>query len=142
MNARIVTALMGLSLAGAASGSELIVVSGEAKGGQVLSLDFVADGSATALEARLDIGAGEAMKVDTSGCARSLPKSHLGSCVFNGKELVVIVYSMSNAPLPPGMVDLGTVSISGGQMAKKAMVSSLVVAAPDGQAVESKSSIN
>jgi hypothetical protein len=133
------------SLAGApAVANELLVVDGGlTKSGRTFSLDFNSDGRGTAIEARMDVGAeAKGSRVDVSKCVAKLPATHTGSCVFNGKEVVILVYSATNALLPAGMIDLGTVSVSGGnsaELAKGIRVTSFIVAAPD--ATELRSSV-
>jgi hypothetical protein len=121
----------------------LLVDGGLAKAGRTFSLDFNSDGRGTAIEARIDVGAeAKGSRVDVSKCVVKLPASHTGSCVFNGKEVVILVYSATNALLPAGMIDLGTVSVSGGtgaELAKGMRVTSFIVAAPD--ATELRSSV-
>jgi hypothetical protein len=121
----------------------LLVDSGLSKSGRVFSLDFNSDGRGTAIEARIDVGATEkGVGVDVSKCAGKLPATHTGSCVFNGKEVVILVYSATNALLPAGMIDLGTVSVSGSagaELAKGMRVTSFILAAPD--ATELRSSV-
>lgn len=141
-NVLAVVAGVALSIVGGSvAANELVVVdSGASKSGRSFSLDFRSDGRATALEVRLDIGArGKDAVVDVSKCATKLPATHTGSCVFNGEQLVVLVYSATNALLPAGMLDLGTVSIGGrsGGHAKGVRVAELIVAGPDAQPVTS-----
>lgn len=122
--------------------NNLIVVGDQSKSSTSLySLDFQSDGTATALELRLQVGGNEKTKVDTKACAKSLPKTHSGSCVYNGKELVVLVYSERNALLPQGLLDLGTVRISGYSNNKAVTVTSFIAGSPDGQAVSSAASV-
>jgi hypothetical protein len=126
----------------AAANELLLVDGGLGKGGRAFSLDFNSDGRGTAIEARIDVGAQEkGARVDVSKCVSKLPSTHTGSCVFNGKEVVILVYSATNALLPAGMIDLGTVSVAGAgaDLAKDMRVSSLIVAAPD--ATELRSSV-
>jgi len=124
------------------SANKLIIVGDQSKAADSFySLDFQSDGNATALELRLQVAGGKRVKVDTRSCAKSLPKSHTGSCVFNGKELVVLVYSERNALLPVGLLDLGTVRISGVTNKKAIAVSSFIAGSPSGQAVSSSTSV-
>lgn len=124
----------------AAGANELLLVDGGlSKAGRAFSLDFRSDGRATAIEARIDVGvSGELAKVNVSKCAGRLPATHTGSCVFNGKEVVILVYSATNALLPAGIIDLGTISVAGGsEGAKSVKVTSFIAAAPDATALPS-----
>jgi hypothetical protein len=124
----------------AASPYELVVASSKsAHGANGIAFDVMSDGTATGLEIRVNLGVDKSAKVDTSRCASALPASHQGSCVFNGKELVILVYSTINELLPSGSIDLGTVYYSGSAsgMAKGPVVSSFIAGSPDGKPVGS-----
>lgn len=125
-----------------ASPYELLVTSAKdknARGGETFAIDAISDGSATALEIRIDMGLSKDAKVNTSRCAASLPASHQGSCVFNGKEVVVLVYSTTNALLPKGNIDLGTIQFNDTRGSKKQhpVVTSFIAGTPAGLAVSS-----
>jgi hypothetical protein len=126
----------------AMAGNEFLVVSEQAKAGGIVSLDFASDGTGTGVEARIAFGE-EKVSVDTSKCLAGLPKTHTGSCVYNGKELVVLVYSMTNALLPEGMLELGSVRVRGslGKASGKPTVESLVVGSPQAQQVSAKAAV-
>lgn len=130
----------------AAIADELLITSDSASkrgGAQLISLDLMSDGLASGVEVRIDIPAAKGARVDTSNCAKMLPKTHVGSCVFNGKEVVVLLYSMKNSILPSGMIDLGTISIETNSNARsragtKPKVTSFISAAPGGKQIEAK----
>lgn len=134
-----------LGLASSAAGAspyELVMTASKSSAGSGgLAFDVISDGTATGLEIRVDMGLAEGAKakVDTSGCAKSLPSSHAGSCVFNGKEVVILVYSNNNDLLPTGSIDLGTVYFSGSAsgLAKGPAVTSFIAGSPDGKPVGS-----
>lgn len=126
-----------------AQADELLLGSNNATkaGSQEVSLDLLAEGKATGIEIRVQIPGGKAMRVDTSKCAKNPPKTHNASCVFNGQEVVVLLYSATNASLPAGMLNLGSFSIqSKGRAAGNAApkVTSFIAAAADGTTVATK----
>lgn len=97
-----------------ASASDTLIVTGEkAKGGTVVALDFASSGAATGLQFKIAVPGGEKAKVGLGGCLKGLPATHGGACNFTKGIVVGIVYSDTNAPLPAGVVSLGTISISG-----------------------------
>lgn len=124
---------------------ELILASDSVskKGAQVISLDLLSDGQAAGVEARINVQAPKGARVDTSNCAKAAPKSHIASCVYNGKEVVVLLYSMKNESLPSGMIDLGTIHVEGvragvAKAAATPVVTKFLAAAADGNVVDSK----
>lgn len=113
------------TLAAPALANDLALTSDISKsGGSTHSLDYFSAGDAVAIEARIEVA--EGVQVDVSKCNKAPPKSHIGSCVYNGKEVVVLLYSMENAPLPSGLIDLGSFSVGSGR-AKSGAVASPVV---------------
>jgi len=135
-------AALSVNAASTSSSNNLIVVGDQSKASASLySLDFQSDGTATALELRMNVEASEKVKIDTSNCVKRLPKSHSGSCIFNGKELVVLVYSERNSLLPTGLIDLGTVKIFGLRNNKAVTVGTFIAGSPDGQAVNASASV-
>lgn len=102
--------LAGAMLASSASANEFVLTSAKAKGSQAVALDFVNEGSATALQLRFNLNKGA--KVDLSKCVSSLPSSHSGQCAVSGDVLTVLVYSDENALLPEGLVSIGSVNVS------------------------------
>ena len=137
-----IVAFFATSSVASASPYELLVTSAKDKGSrgsETFAVDAISDGTATALEIRIDMGLSKDAKVNTSRCAVALPRSHQGSCVFNGKEVVVLVYSTTNALLPEGNIDLGTVQFNGIRGSKKQgpVVTSFIAASPSGSAISS-----
>lgn len=129
-------ALCAISGSGLVAANELALTSDNSKrSGTSHSLDFFSKGDGVALEVRIDVPGGEMARVDLSNCGKSLPKSHVVSCVFNGKEVVILAYSMENARLPAGIIDLGSFSVSGGLAkggAGSPVVSKFIVGSADG----------
>lgn len=124
---------------------ELILASDSVskRGAQVISLDLLSDGQAAGVEARINVQAPKGARVDTSNCAKSAPSSHIASCVYNGKEVVVLLYSMKNESLPSGMIDLGTIHVEGvragvAKATAAPVVTKFLAAAADGNVVDSK----
>ena len=65
------------------------------------------------------------------------------ACVYNGKEVVVLLYSMKNESLPSGMIDLGTIHVEGvragvAKATAAPVVTKFLAAAADGNVVDSK----
>lgn len=127
-----------------ATADELILASDVAKSGaQTISLDLLSDGQAAGIEARINVHAPKGARVDTSNCVKSAPKSHVASCVYNGKEVVVLLYSMKNENLPAGMLSLGTIRVEGqGRAMAKGnsapVVAKFLAASANGSVIESK----
>ncbi len=116
--------LAGGMLAGSAVANEVVLTHGQ--GANRLALDFVASGDATAFEFELALPKGS-RNIDTSKCLAELPATHTGACKFNPDtgNVVVIVYSNDNRPLPAGIVSLGWIQAPGGQapLVQKLLVS-------------------
>ncbi|MGD9584604.1 MAG: hypothetical protein AB7V26_13180 [Lysobacterales bacterium] len=82
--------------------------------GRVFSLDYVSDGSAVGLQIRVKADGLNKRGLDLSKCLADLPKSHVGTCkLTDAGEILVLVYSGSNAALPAGLVSIGTVAMQG-----------------------------
>lgn len=129
----VVFGLLALASAGASANDLALTSDSSKRGGTTHSIDFFSSGNAAGLEVRLDVAGGDGVSVDVTKCASALPKSHVGSCVFNGKEVVILVYSMQNAALPEGIIDLGSVSVSGGPAKRAGLsVSKFIAANLDG----------
>lgn len=67
----------------------------------------------SAFEFELPIQSG--LTVDTSACLEGLPGTHIGQCVFqqDKNQVLVIVYSGNNDPLPAGWNTVGQLKING-----------------------------
>ncbi|MGM0657941.1 MAG: hypothetical protein ACQET0_05140 [Pseudomonadota bacterium] len=74
--------------------------------GQKYTIDLVSDGNVSALDFEINIGGsdGSPQSLNVDGCASGLPDSHMGRCRYHADRgvLKVVVFSMSNAPLPTG----------------------------------------
>lgn len=141
----IASATLLLMASSSAFSDELIVASDAAakKGSQAISFDLMSEGQAAGIEARVNIQAPKGARVDVSNCAKKVPQSHVASCVYNGKEVVILLYSMKNENLPAGMIDLGIIQVEGaGRSLSKAtvapVVSKFVAAAASGDVIDSK----
>lgn len=134
----VIAAVAMLSIgAGVASANEVVLTSSEAKANsRQVALDIVSDGNAAGfqLSVLLDPSAKANAKIDLSKCLVDLPKTHQGSCVYRpaSNDILVLVYSMSGATLPKGVVGIGT--ISGPSLNSKAVkVSDTIFASPLGK---------
>ena len=123
---------------------DLIVSTNTAKNAtQIVGLDLLSEGSAAGIEVRLNVNAQKGMSVDTSNCAKAMPKSHNWSCVYNGKEVVILGYSMKNESIPAGMLNLGSFSIEGkpsarSQKSAAPVVTSFIAAEAGGKQLDTK----
>jgi hypothetical protein len=96
--------------------------------GRIFSLDYISDGTAVGLQIRVKVEGLSKGGLDVSNCLADLPKSHIGSCkVTDAGDVLVLVYSATNAPLPQGMVSIGKV-IAKGKSQGKLVVSEFLVA--------------
>lgn len=91
--------------------NEMMLTEAKAKSGLVASLDLVSDGTATMLQARIDVGNVDASQVDLSGCVSALPKTHAGECHFAKGQIIVIVTNDSGVGLSAGVVNIGKIMI-------------------------------
>lgn len=142
MNARkFCLAVCALLASVGASANEVALVSDVAKSGAAVhAVDFFSNGDGVGFEIRIDVPGAASGSVDVSKCAKELPKTHVGSCVFNGKQVVILGYSMENALLPVGLIDLGTFSVGGSSIAKAAgpVVETFIVGDAVGSELSSK----
>ena len=119
-NTILVAALM--ALVGSASAAELLMTdSGLSKArnaGSTLALDIVSDGDVAGFDLIIPVPKG--VKVNTAKCLASLPAGFQGVCKHNEGEVAVIAVSMNLQALPAGVHSIGTLSISGGQVARTA----------------------
>jgi hypothetical protein len=119
----------GMLVAGAANaGNELIMVA-EKSAGPIFSADAMLDGQAVGLQFRVRInGASEKTQINLDNCLKAIPKTHQGGCGVSPDKQVVtgLVFSMTNAPLPKGLMPLGTVSVKSGEQVSFEVVEFLV----------------
>ncbi len=130
--ALILGATIGTS-AFAAPSSDLVVTQLAAGSTTSFEFDFLNDASATALQFELKLGQG--VKIETGNCIAGLPTSHTGACNASNGVLKVAIFSPTNAPLTSGSI--GSVTVSGFDVSKRAEVSGLLVGNADGQPVTS-----
>src|SRR5688572_4217757 len=98
----------------AASADDLVGTIGKGKGGRTtVALDLITSGQSSVFEFVIDVPKG-ATNVDVSKCLKAIPATHLGKCQYNAEtgEVIGIAYSTTNALLPKGSVDLGTVTFN------------------------------
>lgn len=100
-------------LAAGASANEIIVTNEGGTNGQATALDLSSDGKVSAIQMRFAVPGVEKSGVNLSKCVSDLPASHAGQCNFAKNELIVMIYSDSNALLPAGVVSIGSVSFAG-----------------------------
>lgn len=101
----------------AVSANELLLTSAKRANSGAIALDVSSDGSATALQIRLDVGKG--LEVDLSNCVSGLPSTHSGTCAYRNGRVTVLVYSDSNEMLPAGIVSIGSIKTSGASSRSK-----------------------
>lgn len=114
MNTKVAFFIVALCAAQAAIGNELVITSEKAGRAQAAALDFVSDGSASALQVRFRVPGETKVSVNTAKCTSGLPKTHSGECRFDAAKgvVTVIIYSDTNALLPAGVVSIGTISVT------------------------------
>lgn len=130
-------------VASGASAAGMIVTKEKVKGNQVVALDYQSDGRATALQLRFVVPEWAAGSVNLSNCAKSLPAGFGGQCAMAKNILTVLVYSDTNAKLPAGLLNLGTVAVQ--DLSKKGVAASFELKEalafdPDGKALETTTS--
>jgi hypothetical protein len=120
---------------------DLIGTTAEGKGGRnTVALDFVTSGESVAFEFVVALPKG-ATKVDVAGCMKGLPSTHQAKCVYNDQanEVTALIFSTSNAKLPSGALNLGSISynslLKGGA---GATIRDLVVADGLGKTIQSE----
>jgi len=110
---KIALALIALGVAGVASASDTLILTGDKSGkGTAVALDFSSSGSASAVEFRISVAGGEKASVNLRNCLTGLPKTHTGQCAFAKGQVIGIVYSDSNALLPAGLLSFGSVAVA------------------------------
>ena len=131
-------------LAGLGAGDLLaanyLIVAAEKSAGNTFSVDAMLDGQAVGLQFRIKInGASEKTAINLGSCLKALPKSHQGGCGISADKSVVtgLVYSMTNTPLPAGVLPLGTVKVTSGEKVSFEVVEFLV-AGDAGKPLESR----
>jgi hypothetical protein len=110
---RLIGALVLVAASSSAFADQLVVTGEKAgRGGAIIALDYASTGQATGFEFKIAVPGGESAKVDLSNCLKGLPKSHAGQCNFAKGMIIGMAYSDTNALLPTGVLQLGTVSFS------------------------------
>ena len=100
----------------AKAGNTILATYGMSKsaGGSV-ALDIQTDGEVTAMNFLVALPKGlKGLNIDN--CLSGLPSTHTGQCKASkdGRKVAVVVYSVSNKPLPAGLVSLGEINYSSG----------------------------
>jgi hypothetical protein len=119
--------------------AELLLTEVSGKSGKVVGLDVVSDDRVVAFQANLSVSNLGKNKPDLSKCLSKLPSTHTGSCsITKTGEVLVVVYSMSNASLGSGIFSIGHLSLG-----DKAGVSvrEFLVSDAKGNALDSKHSV-
>lgn len=133
-----IAGVFGAMFSVSASANEVLLTASEAKSSAgAMALDLVTDGNVTAFE--FTVSANGAKSVDTSKCLSELPKSHNGTCVFRAKtnDVIVIAFSPTNAPLPSGVVGLGSLNLPAASAAKAGVrADNVVFAGVDGREIK------
>lgn len=127
----------------AAQNNELIIQdqANSKAAGRVFSMDYVSDGTAVGLQIRVKVEGLAKGGLDLSNCLADLPKSHLGSCkVTQDGDVLVLVYSATNQPLPQGLVSIGRV-VAKGKTQGKLVVSEFLVADKNANPISASSVI-
>lgn len=120
--------LLVLSLAtSSVAANELIVQRAKFQGGGLLSLDVNLSEGATALEVRIPIAQTKSVE---SRCSQKIPATHMIQCGFNGKEIVILLFSVTNQLLPSGLLELGSFKIAGADV-DQLKVEQFLVVRPD-----------
>jgi len=121
---RIIAAAACVGFLGSAVGAELLVTDGgmakSRNPSTNVALDIVSDGDIRGFDIIIPVPKG--VKVNTSRCLASLPAGFQGMCKHNEGEVAVIAISMEPKTLPAGIHSIGTISISGGKLARRANV--------------------
>ena len=142
LNKTIVSlALVGATVAGSANAAELVVASGSSKasGVEVVSLDVMTEGNARGLQAILQLPKGA--KVSTDGCLASLPKGFQGECRASGGEVSLMLFAFNNQTLPSGLVELGTIKVSGHKLGSEVKVANFKVVDAAGKPISSSTTV-
>ncbi|MDW8479279.1 MAG: hypothetical protein RML12_04825 [Xanthomonadales bacterium] len=122
-----------LLAAPSASGNELILTKAAARDAMVIGLDLSVTEPAVGFEVRIEV---PAAAVDTSGCMSKIPGLQIASCVFNGREVVVLALTEGLRPLSPGLLDLGEIRIRG--LKGEAKVGQFVVSDAKGEPLSAR----
>ena len=117
----MIIGLVTLALSGAVMADEVVLTSSNSKNGTATAIDFSTDGSAAGVQINLALPANAQKGVDLSRLKVSVGDFQLASAV-NGNEVVILVFSPSNATLPKGVISLGNLSVLGGAVSVKAVV--------------------
>lgn len=117
--------------------ADQLVFSAEKNGGaRVAALDYVSNGEAVAFDFKISVPGGADAVVNLKSCVASLPKSHAGQCSFAKGQIIGMVYSDSNTPLPKGILSIGSVSVQT-KVAGDLSIASFTAVNKDGLSVES-----
>lgn len=116
----VVAALLSApAFAFAGGANQLIAVPAATKGASVISLDFVAAGDTAGFQFTLDVGVQSDKQVNLSKCVSSIPKNRAGSCGFKDGRVIGVVYSPDGTAIPAGVINVGSVAVSGSSAALK-----------------------
>lgn len=146
MNIKSIVAAVVVSAFGsisAAQADELLLTAESSKSGQVtmIGVDVASDGSARGIQARIAVPKGSV--ADTTKCLSNLPTGFQGVCEFNGGEVRLMVFAFDQRTLPTGLVELGTIKVTGQLQGQAALVvADFQVVDGSGTALPSKSTVS
>jgi hypothetical protein len=118
----------------ASAGNELFVSEGASGKVRLVGLDVLVQPPAVGFEVRMTVP--EGARVDTSRCMQGLSGLQIASCVFNGKEVVVLALREGLKPFAEAMLSLGTIEIHGGGDGAPS-ITTFLVSDPAGQPLDS-----
>lgn len=94
--------------------SNEVLVTKTGKGSNMqLAFDLVSDGTATSFQFFVNVDGLNEKKSNITKCTVQVPSTHSAGCVVKDGQVRVGAFSTSNAPLPRGIVPVGTVTLSG-----------------------------
>ena len=115
--AALVAALAVPAMAGN-GGNSVLVTSTRSGGGLAIAMDITGDSKATGFQFRVKVPGSDSAKANTAKCLSQLPSGWTGGCTFKEGVLRVAAFSTAGQPLPDGVIGVGTVTVSGGALAK------------------------
>lgn len=117
--------------------ADQLVFSAEKSGGaRVAAIDYVSNGDAVAFDFKIDVPGGADAVVNLKSCVAALPKSHAGQCSFAKGQIIGLIYSDTNTPLPKGIISVGSISVQS-KVAGNLSVASFNAVDKDGNSVQS-----
>ncbi|MFN7550565.1 MAG: hypothetical protein ACK59M_13840 [Pseudomonadota bacterium] len=114
MNARNLSFVVGLVVAGSTSASELIASVESVKGGALaVGLDLVSDGTVAGFSFAVELPSVDAKAIRSSNCVSQLPKGFTAQCSFSqGKLFVIASADAPGSMLSAGVTPVGTLMVA------------------------------